>query len=97
MTAKIDDLYYELRETIRQFLSVKLMDTDENHKMLVCIPLSFGAQGISTNDMITISAMYQDPKEGIILFYYAGCDADYQEFDDMFTEDLLTIVNYFKS
>lgn len=96
MTTKIDDLYYELRETIKQFLSVKLMDTDENHKMSVCIPLSFGAQGLNTNNMITICAMHQDPKEGIIIFYYAGGD-DYQEFDDMFTEDLLTIVNYFKS
>lgn len=88
---EICDSYHTLREDIRHYLSAKLSDTDEEHPLDVYISLGFGIVGMSSLEMPTITSIFQELKEGIIWFQYEGSE-NYVEFDDMFTEDLISIV-----
>lgn len=85
------ELYKDLRESIRHYISARLIDTDEEHPMEVNIPIEFGACGLSTLDMPTIVSMFQVPGDGRIYLQFYG-DDDYIDFDDLHTEDLIQIV-----
>lgn len=81
-------MYYDLRETIRHNISAKLSDAEKQKK--VNIALEFGAVGLSSLELPTITSIFED-NEGIIWLKYEGGD-DYIEFDDFTTEDLLQIM-----
>ena len=87
------EMYDTLRESIRHYLSLKLMDTNENSPLTCNIVIDFEAFGLSTLNMPTIISMYQHPTEGIIYFKYEGVE-EYIEFDNMLTEDLIIIIKY---
>jgi len=77
-----EDLYIDIfdnqcmttKETpIRSKLSALLMDTDEKHHMKVYIPLDLKENvGLSTNNMITVEEIWQNPTEGIIMLKLEG-------------------------
>ena len=79
-----EDLYIDIfdnqcmttKETpLRDKLSALLMDTDEKHHMKVYIPLDLKENvGLSTNDMITVKEIWQNPTEGIIMLKLEGID-----------------------
>ena len=80
----------ELRKDAEEYLSDKLKDTDEDNPMEVYIPLEFGAMGLSTLEMPTITHMYKD-SETIYIKYYDG--DEFLELDNLYLEDLIQIVN----
>ena len=84
----ISSLYDDLRESIRHNISQKLFGEERPKK--VNIALEFGAVGLSSLEMPTITSIFEDT-EGIIWIKYEGGD-DYIEFDDFTTEDLLQIM-----
>ena len=70
-------------ESYRKILSKKLMDTNEENQLKVCIPLENDESfGLSSLQLPTIVSIWQHPSEGIIYFKFEGQD-DYVEFDDM--------------
>lgn len=84
----ISNLYNDLRESIRHNISIKLFDAEKPKK--VNIALEFGAVGLSSLEMPTITSIFED-NEGIIWLKYEGGN-DYIEFDDFTTEDLLDVM-----
>lgn len=79
-------------ESIRKFLSKKLMDTNEENQLKVYIPLENEESfGLSTLSLPTIISIWQHPSEGIIYFKFDGQD-NYVEFDDMDLEYLEQII-----
>lgn len=59
----------------RDKISALLMDTDEQHHISVHIPLELGEnQGLSTNDMLTVEEIWQNPTEGIIMLKIRGIE-----------------------
>ncbi len=87
---EISEIYDALRESIRHYLSAKLIDTDEDHPLDVHIKLDFGAMGLSSLKMPTITSIFQEP-EGIIWVKYDFSD-DYVELDELCTEDQMPII-----
>ena len=81
-----------LRESIRHYLSAKLMDTSEDNPMKckICLVNEEGF-GLSTLNFPWIYEMWQHPTEGIIYFNYDPDGEDLVEFDHMLLEDLVTI------
>lgn len=78
------------REIIRRVLSAFLMDTNETNTYQCNITIG-NSYGLSSLDLPIIINMFQDPIEGIIYFYLQGdCLI---EFDDIETEDLISICN----
>ena len=77
-----EDLYIDIfdnqcmttKETpLRSKLSALLMDTNEECHMKVHIPLDLdGTFGLSTNDMVTVEEIWQNPTEGIIMLKLEG-------------------------
>lgn len=90
---EISKMYDALIESIRHYLSAKLMDTDEEHPLDVNIEIDFNAVGLSSLEMPTITSIFQEPKEGIIWVKYDFSD-DYVELDELNTEDQMAIVNW---
>lgn len=87
----VDD---DIRQMIRYYFSRHLMNTNVNNVMNVSIIFApNGTFGLSTNDMLRVTYMYQDTNEGYIVFVI-----DYQteiEFDDIDTNTLINIMNEF--
>ena len=87
----VDD---DIRQMIRYYFSRHLMDTSESNVMDVSIPFTPNDTfGVSTNDMLRITYMYQDPSEGYIVFVI-----EYEteiDFDDIDTNTLINIMNEF--
>lgn len=81
-----------LRESIRHYLSAKLMDTSDDNRMecKICLVTEIGF-GLSSLNYPWIYQMWQDPCEGIIYFNYDRDGEEIVEFDYMLTEDLITI------
>ena len=88
---EITEMYDTLRESIRHYLSAKLMDTNEDNPRKVFVALDFGCVGMSTLDMRSIDRIFQEPSEGIIWVRFYG-NEDYTELDDLTTEELKSIV-----
>ena len=81
-----------LKESIRKYLSKKLMNTSEDNplKTQICL-VNSEAFGLSTLNFPWIYSMYQDPVEGIIYFGFDETDSELVEFDMMLLNDLITI------
>jgi hypothetical protein len=81
-----------MKESIRKYLSRKLMYTSEDNplKTQICLVNSEGF-GLSSLNFPWIYYMYQDPVEGIIYFGFDETDSEPVEFDEMLLEDLITI------
>lgn len=81
-----------LKESIRKYLSKKLMDTSEDNplKTQICL-VNSEAFGLSTLNFPWIYYIYQDPVEGIIYFGFDETDSEPVEFDAMLLNDLITI------
>lgn len=90
---EIKAMHKDLIESIRHNLSLKLMDTNENSKREVYIPLEHNAVGLSTLQMPTIDEIWQDPKEGIIMVHFVGDGMD-TELDYLCPEDMIQIIEY---
>ena len=88
---EISKMYDALIESIRHYLSAKLMDTDEEHPLDVHIELDFGTVGLSSLEMPAITSIFQEPKEGIIWIKFDFSD-DYIELDELYTEDQMSII-----
>lgn len=70
-----------LKESIRQYFSRLLMDTDaENPKQCWYILDTPESVGLSDALKPTLVSMYQDPSEGYIYFLFEGCE-EYESFD----------------
>lgn len=89
---ELKQLYEQLRESIRHYISAKLTDTSEENPMEVSIELVFGCFGMSTLEMLNIDRIFQQPGEGIIWVRFEG-DERYTEFDELDTEDLISIAS----
>lgn len=87
---EIDDIASILKQSIRCALSRFLMDTSEEKPLKVDIYLSSSTQGSSDFDKPHIYQMFQDPKEGIILFRFDGID-DLIDLDEIPWEEQLEI------
>lgn len=69
-------------EELRHKMSALLMDTSEEKPIECWIPIEpEGTFGLSTNDMLKVGRVFQQPSEGIIWLRLLG-DDDYIEFDD---------------
>ena len=86
---EIEKCYNDLAESIRQNLSAKLMDYDENNPLEVKIVLESETQGLPDILKATIHKIYQD--KGIIYVYLDGY---WTEFDFLFIEERLQIIKY---
>ena len=81
-----------MKESIRKYLSRKLMYTSVENPLEVKICLANPeAFGLSSLNFPWIYYMYQDPVEGIIYFGFDETDSEPVEFDEMLLEDLITI------
>lgn len=87
---EIEEMYDVLRESVRHYLSRCLMDTSEENRKEVYIPLEHGAVGLSTLEMPTIVSIWQHPSEGIICVRYEFSDEDI-DLDDLSMEDIIQI------
>lgn len=88
---EIELMYYDLLESIRHNLSLKLMDTSEDKPLEVHIPLEHDAVGLSTLEMPTITKIYQHPSEGIIYVRFEGDEYD-TELDYLYIPDIIQII-----
>lgn len=81
-----------IKESIRKYLSKKLMNTSVENplKTQICLVNSEGF-GLSSLNFPWVYYMYQDPVEGIIYFGFDETDSEPVEFDEMLLEDLITI------
>lgn len=81
-----------LKESIRKYLSKKLMNTSKDNplKTQICL-VNSEAFGLSTLNFPWIYYIYQDPVEGIIYFGFDETDSEPVEFDAMLLNDLITI------
>ena len=80
----------EIREMIRLYLSRLLMDTSEDNKLKCEIPLdTHDCCGLSSLQMLWVTAMWQHPTEGWITFLIE--DKSERDFDEMTTEELILI------
>lgn len=69
-------------EELRHKMSALLMDTSEESPIECLITIEpEGTFGLSTNDMLKVDRVFQQPSEGIIWLRLYG-DDDYVEFDD---------------
>ena len=82
----------DIREMIRMYLSRLLMDTSEENKLLCEFPLdTHECCGLSSLQMPWVTAMWQDPIEGIITFIID--EKSERDFDDMDIEELMSVVD----
>lgn len=88
---QLQQTYDNLVESIKQNLSAKLMEYDENNPLEVNIVLDSEAQGLPDVLKATIYKIYQDRTEGIIYVYL---DDYWTEFDFLFIEERLQIIKY---
>ena len=83
---------YELREEIRHHISAILIDTDEEHPMktdiAICVDKYYP---VAYLDAPHITKCWQHPTEGLIYFHIEGFEFPIH-FDDMTTEELITIL-----
>lgn len=84
----------DVRQMIRFYFSRHLMDTSEDNQMKVDIIFETDDTfGLSTNNMLRIISMWQEPCEGIITFVLnSGEEID---FDDIETSTLFKIMTDF--
>ena len=84
----------DVRETIRNYFSRQLMDTNENNKLEVDIVVDADdAMGLSSLELPNIIRMWQHPSEGWITFETYG--GGFYDFDDFSTRELIQIMNDF--
>ena len=83
-----------LRESMRNYLSRELMNTSEENPRIetICLTNREGF-GLSSLNYPWIYKMWQHPSEGTIYFAYDSDCNNILEFDEMLTEDLVTICN----
>ena len=81
-----------IKESIRKYLSKKLMNTSVENPLQtkICLVNSEGF-GLSSLNFPWIYYIYQDPIEGVIYFGFDETDSEPAEFDEMLLEDLITI------
>ena len=89
--SEIKKMHTTLVESIRHNISLKLMHTDENHKLDVYIPLEHDAVGLSTLEMPTVVKIWQQPSEGIIYVQFEY-DETKVEWDALFIDDQIQII-----
>ena len=83
-----------IREMIRFYFSRNLMDTSAENQIKVDIILETDETfGLSTNDMLRINSIWQDPCEGYIIFEFEG--GNWIDFDDLSVNELVRIMNVF--
>lgn len=84
----------DVREMIRFYFSRNLMRTSEDNQMEVDIIIEDDYTfGLSTNDMLRITSIWQHPSEGFITFVLNGnIEID---FEDIETSTLLKIMTDF--
>jgi hypothetical protein len=86
----------DVRQMIRFYFSRHLMHTSETNQMKVSIIFeSDETFGLSTNDMLRINSIWQDPCEGYIIFEFEG--GNWIDFDDLSINELIRIMNIFDS
>lgn len=84
----------DVRQMIRLYFSRNLMDTSAENQMKVSIIFeSDETFGLSTNDMLRINSIWQDPCEGYIIFEFEG--GNWIDFDDLSVNELIRIMTYF--
>lgn len=84
----------DVREMIRYYFSRQLMDTSAENQMKVNIVFETDETfGLSTNDMLRITSVWQHPTEGIITFVLN--DTYEMEFDDVDVDSLKKIMTDF--
>jgi hypothetical protein len=84
----------DVRQMIRFYFSRNLMDTSAENQMKVDIVLETDETfGLSTNDMLRINSIWQDPCEGYIIFEFEG--GNWIDFDDLSVNELIRIMNVF--
>jgi hypothetical protein len=86
----LPSIYRELRKDVKEFLLDVLKDTDEEHPMKVYIPLEFGAMGLSTLEMPTITHLYKELDT--IYAKYDGCDGYVEADGGLYLDDLIQII-----
>ena len=94
MYEDLDDKRLIFRESVRNFLSRFLMDTDEEHPYECDITLDYpDGFGLSSLDYPHLKMMWQEPSEGTIYFAISGyCDCG--GFDSMRDDELMKIIEY---
>ena len=89
---EIKNMLSIVRESIRQFFSRLLMDTNADNPKQCRITISTPEDmGLSELLKPTIIAMYQEPTDGVIYFLFEGC-SDYEEFDNLDNDALMQIM-----
>lgn len=84
-----------LLDEMRNKISALIMDTDEKNHLKTYIPLELSEnQGLSTNDMLNIEEIWQNPIEGIIMVKLRGCKES--EELETYKECIPQIYNYLK-
>ena len=85
-----------IREMIRFYFSRNLMDTSAENQIKVDIILETDETfGLSTNDMLRIVSIWQEPCEGIITFVLNG--GEEIDFDDIEISTLLNVMTEFEN
>lgn len=79
-------------ESLRHYLSARLIDTNEEKKMGCNIVMQRGYFGLGELEKPTIIAMWQQPSEGIIWVEIEGMEEPI-ELDDLPIETLFDIVD----
>lgn len=91
-TAQLRKSYEDIREELRHQLSAILADADENK---IDCEIQVGedrAVGLSSLELPCVTSCYQECPEGIIWFVFDHDEDNPVEFDDMWIEDLITIL-----
>mgnify|MGYP003300135141 FL=1 len=84
----------DVRQMIRFYFSRNLMNTSAENKMKVEIIFETDETfGLSTNDMLRIVSIWQDPCEGYITFDFEG--GEWIDFDDLSINELFRIMTDF--
>lgn len=71
---EIEQMYNELTQCVRHYVSAKLIDTSEDNKMEVNIELDGGDCGLSSLEKPTIVSIWQHPTEGWIDVLFSDSD-----------------------
>ena len=70
-------------------ISAILMDTDEDNHLMVNITVDTSEDlGLSDNEKMTITEVWQHPQEGIITFKIEGCEDEFDlsEYPELFEQ-----------
>lgn len=77
------NLFDDVNESLRHFVSRLLMDTSEENPMEIDLIVETDEdQGLSDLEKLCVKKIYQDPSEGIIWVLFEGTD-DYVEWDTL--------------